>query len=226
MAFSFGRDTHDRAVRSLANLKTFRATRGGSGEGLEGITGPCRRLTGSKYGALPREYARGLDDAQYVVYCYGTPIAWVTMADDATEEGRVNYMPDWQYSATTTYYQGLVRQAWGDKIVDPRPEYSREQNRGTDRGRSSDERYGRVPRRERETRPVSARTSFSNDRSRVNHRGVRYDAQVERDTSYERDMAEARTSDPGPISGAMRADFSFQDQLIDEVRGYSHPAHP
>lgn len=191
MTFAFGRETREKAVRDISNLRTFRATRGSSGEGLEGISGPYRKLTGVRYGALPREYAVGLDEAMYVVYCYGTPIAWVTMADDATEEGRVNYMPDWQYSATTTYYQGLVWQAWGDKVVDPRPEYSREQNRGTDRGRSADERYGRVPRRERAARPVSA-----------------------------------RTSDPGPTSGAMRADFSFQDQLIDEVRGYAHPAHP
>lgn len=145
MTFAFGQEKRREVLRNLSNLRTFRATRGG-GEGLEGITGPCRRLTNVRYGALPHEYAHGLDDAVYVVYCYGTPIAWVTMADDATEEGRVNYMPDWQYSATTTYYQGLVHQAWGDKVVDPKPEKSREDNRGTPRGRSADVRYGRVPR--------------------------------------------------------------------------------
>jgi hypothetical protein len=164
MTFAFQQETRDHAVRSLANLRTFRATKGDKGEGLEGISGPCRRLTGSRYGKLPEQYTHGLDDAVYVVYCYGTPIAWVTMADDATEEGRVNFMPDWQYSATTTYYQSLVWEAWGDKIVDPLPEFSRERNKGTARGRSSDERYGRAPRRER---PVSNRRALADTGARM-----------------------------------------------------------
>jgi hypothetical protein len=133
-SFAFGREGREQVIRNIANLRTFEHG------GVSGRQGGTRRLN-----KLPRAYARGLDDAVYVVYCYDTPIAWVTMEDDATEEGRVNFMPDWQYSATTTYYQSLVWAAWGDKVVDPDPRFSARENRGTARGRSSDVRYGRVP---------------------------------------------------------------------------------
>lgn len=181
MTFAFGRETRDRAVSSLANLRTFRATKGGSGEGLEGIAGPYRRLTSVKYGALPREYIHGLDNAVYVVYCYGTPIAWVTMADDATEEGRVNFLPDWKYSPTTTYYQGLVALAWGDGVVDPNAQYTAnvKAEERAERNRRARERLLSRP---SEARPDAVRTA--------------------------------------------PADYREQDRLIDEVRGYAHPAHP
>jgi len=219
--FAFGRRTRDRVIRSLSNLRTFQANEGTDlSHGLVGLSGPYRRLTGARYGALPREYAVGLDEAEYVVYCYGTPIAWVSNADGARFEGdtpRVNYVPDWQYSATTTYYQSLVMQAWGGKFVDPDPRKSRRDNRGTARGRYSDVRYGRVPARETPDLPgvarrmvqrtgqpsrtapsgiftraeVQAAHDEGTSRFRTDHRGVRYDSLVERDTSYERDMAEA-----------------------------------
>lgn len=183
MTFAYGRETRRRVLSALANLRAFQASNAGHGTGLEGIPGPYRRLTNAKFGALPHAYAHGLEDATYVVYCYGTPIAWVAMADDATEEGRVNYMPDWQYSATTTYYQSLVAEAWGDKVVDPNPAKSKRDNRGTKRGRTSDERYGRAA-----DLTVSHRTSFGVD--------------------------------------SQRADFTAQDELMDEVHGYRHPSHP
>lgn len=144
MAFAFGQETRERVLRSLANLRNFQSSpRAALSEGLTGLNGPCRRLTNSRYGALPREYAVGLDTAVYVVYCYGTPIAWVTADDEDATEDRNNWVPDWQYSATTTYYQSLVMQAWGDKCHDPDPRKSRRDNRGTARGRTSDDRYGR-----------------------------------------------------------------------------------
>lgn len=191
--FAFRDETRRRVLSALANLRTFSASDAGSGKGLEGISGPCRRLTNVKYGALPHAYAHGLEDAAYVVYCYGTPIAWVVYEDPEDDTSRrTNYLPDWQYSATTTYYQGLVREAWGDKVVDPDPDKSRRDNRGTPRGRSSDERYGRsrstAPRRSAADRPVSHRTSFGVD--------------------------------------SQRADFTAQDELMDEVHGYRHPSHP
>lgn len=143
-AFAFGESTRRDVIGALANLRPFQATRGDRDEGLVGLSGPYRKLTSAKYGALPREYARGLDDAVYVVYCYGTPIAWVVMADEATEEGRVNFMPDWQYSATTTYYQSLITYAWGSRnLHDPNRAKSQRDNRGTPRGRRSDVVYGR-----------------------------------------------------------------------------------
>lgn len=142
MSFAFGDQTRRKVITALANLRPFSATGVEHDEGLVGLSGPYRKLTNTKYGALPREYAKGLDDAAYVVYCYGTPIAWVVMADEATEDGRVNFVPDWQYSATTTYYQSLVLQAWGGKCVDPNREKSERDNRGTARARSARTRYG------------------------------------------------------------------------------------
>lgn len=181
-------------VRNIANLRTF--AHGGSQKGgypaISGRTGGTTRLL-----ALPRQYAHGLADAVYVVCCYGTPIAWVTMADDATEEGRVNFMPDWQYSATTTYHQGLVWEAWGDKIVDPNPRYSKAENQGTARGRSSDERYNRNG-----ARQSAAQRRSADDRPRP----------VSPRTSHATDAAHVR--------------FSEQDALMDEVNSYRHPAHP
>lgn len=213
---SFGQETRRRVVSALANLRPFQSSKFSAlDHSLVGISGPYRRLTNAKYGALPREYAVGLDDAVYVVYCYGTPIAWVTMADEATEDGRVNYVPDWQYSATTTFHQSVIIDAWGsNKIVDPNPAKSKRDNHGTARGRRSDAVYGRltaeqeaVRREARENRPVSFRTAFRDDaaRFRTNHRGVRYDSAVERDTSFERDMAEAREN-PAPTDGAAHMD--------------------
>lgn len=188
MTFAFGQRTREQVVKHIANLRSFEHG------GISGKIGGCR-----DFGHLPRQYVQGLSGAYYVVYCYGTPIAWVAMADEATEEGRCNFMPDWQYSATTTYYQGLVWEAWGDKIADPDPRFSRESNRGTARGRASDERYGRVPRRAPVERPVSARRSLADDRMTV-----------------QQSMRAAFAP----------AGFAEQDELIDEVLGYRHPAHP
>lgn len=187
MTFAFGQRARREVIKNISNLRSFEHG------GISGRLGGCTRIN-----KLPRAYAAhtGLHRAYYVVYCYDTPIAWVTMADDANEEGRVNFMPDWQYSATTTYYQKLVWEAWGDdKISDPNKDYSREENAGTVRGRSSDERYGRVVPAPPARRPRTPSNNYSDEtRARLvtNHRGVQYDPQVERDTSYERDMAEAR----------------------------------
>lgn len=187
--FAFRGEARDKVIRDISNLRTFEHG------GISGRQGGATRL-----GSLPRQYANGaLENAVYVVYCYDTPIAWVSMADDATEEGRVNFMPDWQYSATTTYYQGLVWEAWGDKIVDPDPRYSKQENRGTARGRSSDERYGRVPRRVQEAR-IRAMGAGS--------------------------QRAARRTFTMPSTDRMTVDFRAQDDLMDEVHGYRHPAHP
>lgn len=61
---------------------------------------------GSYVGQLPIEWAKKIneDSPTYVVYSYGTPIAWVA------EDGRV-VIPDESYSTTTTRQQNLCR-AW------------------------------------------------------------------------------------------------------------------
>lgn len=161
MTFAYGRETRRRVIRALANLRNFQGNESVPlSEGLTGLNGPLRRLLSSPLGALPEQYAETLrgEDVQYVVYCYGTPIAWVAWEDGET--GRVNYVPDWQYSATTTYYQSLVMEAWGGKCVDPNPRKSRQDNRGSARGRSSDVRYGRVRGAVPVDRPGSGRASW------------------------------------------------------------------
>lgn len=211
--YAYGAQTRRRVISALANLRNFQGNgRHALSEGLTGLNGPCRHLLPIRYGALPREYALGLDTAQYVVYCYGTPIAWVTADDEDATEDRNNWIPDWQYSPTTTYYQGLVMEAWG-KYSDPDPRKSRRDNRGSARGRSSDERYGRrgpvlenTPARDYaatlmfDRGEVQRAVDEGASRFRTNHRGVRYDALVERDTSFERDMAEARSGYPNGLT--------------------------
>jgi hypothetical protein len=126
MTFAYGVTTQRRVISALANLRNFQGNeRHDLDQGLTGLMGPYSRMLGAQYGALPPMYARYLDEAEYVVYCYGTPIAWVVNPDGAQSDGdlpRVNYLPDWQYSATTTYYQGLVRRAWGGEVVNPNPQ--------------------------------------------------------------------------------------------------------
>jgi hypothetical protein len=134
MSFALGRDARQRVISNISNLRTF--VHGG----ISASRGPCRDLK-----ALPPQYRLGLDSAAYVVYCYSTPIAWVTFEDPEDETSRrTNWLPDWQYSANTTYHQSLAWEAWGGKVTDPAPRYSREENRGTSRGRTSDKRYNRI----------------------------------------------------------------------------------
>jgi hypothetical protein len=137
MAFAYGQHTRRRVLAGLHDLVSFKAAeREPLRHGLVGLTGPYVQLTATRYGALPTEYLGAMEHAQYVVYAYGTPIAWVL------DNGRA-FLPDWQYSATVTYYQNLIRAAWCGHVLDPNPLYSRAQNRGTPRGRSSDARYNR-----------------------------------------------------------------------------------
>lgn len=68
-------------------------------------SGALRARTGTiGSGRLPRvdEYFHSLSRAQYVVYSYDTPIAWVD------ENGEVR-IPDEKYSITTSRHQGIVR---------------------------------------------------------------------------------------------------------------------
>jgi hypothetical protein len=56
---------------------------------------------GIEFGRLPHEHRKSAERATYVVYSYGTPIAWVTDGEWV--------VPDERYSATTSNHQGLVR---------------------------------------------------------------------------------------------------------------------
>lgn len=72
-----------------------------------------RRVTPDSvtFGYLPREHSDALAErvlagaVGYVVYSYGTPIAW---RDDAREEWII---PDVKYSSTTSRHQNIVKGA-------------------------------------------------------------------------------------------------------------------
>lgn len=56
------------------------------------------------YGRLPLEYRADVAGAEYVVYSYGTPIAW-------TCDGAPWTVPAESYSLTTTRHQNVIRAA-------------------------------------------------------------------------------------------------------------------
>lgn len=55
------------------------------------------------YGKLPSEHYESVKHADYVVWSYATPIAWVTYG--------IWHMPDKFYSSTTTQHQNKIRTA-------------------------------------------------------------------------------------------------------------------
>lgn len=213
MTFAYGATTRRRVLSALANLRTFQGNESHRyDEGLTGLAGPYRKMLGSLYGALPAAYAVGLEHAEYVVYCYGTPIAWVTNADGATgpdDDPRVNYMPDWQYSPTTTYYQGLVQQAWGDKIVDPNPQQTaraRRQKRDEINAR-------RRAARRTATAPGAAREAGWNGETRYSRPG-----QEDRQQFTRAQLLDPRLADPDWVPG--RGDTSLTDTEQAEARDW------
>jgi len=71
------------------------------------------------FGHLPRTYHAQVRQAVYVVYSYGTPIAWVA---EKTDSGRdrghpyLFYVPDVSYSPTTGNHQSVCVEAWADDL--------------------------------------------------------------------------------------------------------------
>lgn len=64
------------------------------------------------FGYLPPMYYDAVRAAQYVVYSYDTPIAWV--AQDGTK-----VVPDIGYSRSTGQHQLAVKQAWNKTFTFP-----------------------------------------------------------------------------------------------------------
>lgn len=58
----------------------------------------------STFGQLPQEYWASARNAQYLIYSYQTPIAWV-------DSDGVWFVPDVRYSVTTTNHQSAVKSA-------------------------------------------------------------------------------------------------------------------
>jgi hypothetical protein len=161
-----------------------------------GHSGPAVTL-----GLLPRRWHRQVREAVYVVYSYDTPIAWVREAPQNGPRNPYWYtVPDVGYSPTTGQHQMACMDAWADQMRS-QGTYRRLPSRGREivRVPGNAEVYGQ----ERRLRAggMDGHLPDSDDRFRTNHRGVRYDSRVERDTSYERDMAEERRSAYEGVSG-------------------------
>lgn len=72
------------------------------------LSGPAMEL-----GHLPAQFRESARSALYTVYSYGTPIAWVTEAEDSrAPHPYVYHIPNVGYSPTTGQHQAAAACAW------------------------------------------------------------------------------------------------------------------
>jgi hypothetical protein len=175
------------AENAIAACRPFRNSTGS----MEGTRGSTRTLGWLEQHTEARRIRDLLSRAVYVVWSYGTPIAFVS----EDEEGeRTAYYVDESHSVTTSHHQTIARVGMGDyeTIGESRP--ARRPRRPAPYG------PGRVVLGHQHGPLVAVAldppvAAVGPDYGLVtNRRGVQYDPQVERDTSYERDMAEERSS--------------------------------
>lgn len=173
---AMGRRTRDEAERAIANCRPFQNSTG-SMRGIRGSTRDLGWLSSHREHAKIKEL---LGRATYVVWSYNTPIGCVT----EDEDGNVTKVYfDESHSATTSQHQGILRVGFGDfESIGDGPW-----------SRSS--RTRRVPRANPPVQYQAQERQPQSDRLVTNHRGVSYDPAVERDTSFERDLAEAGSFD-------------------------------
>jgi hypothetical protein len=76
-----------------------------TGNNLYGVVTPFGSVIAYELGRLPQEFRDQLklDQPDFIVYSYGTPIAW------HCDKGW--FIPDAKYSVTTSKHQGYVRRA-------------------------------------------------------------------------------------------------------------------
>jgi hypothetical protein len=165
----------------------------------EGRSGPA-----VTFGHLPHKYHASARSAVYVVYSYGTPIAWATENDDPAAgptDPLIFHVPDIGYSSTTGQQQYAVREAWAAALK-RQGAYRRHSGRGrvTVRVPANAELYGR-PRRLRSGGLDSARPEDGT-------------LEVPRTSAY------AGMSDDGAHMGGP----AYPSR--DTGRGYQHPSHP
>lgn len=84
------------AEQKIRDLKEFRNQKGT----LRGVKDGAE-----EFGRLPKRWWNPAQDAEYVVYSYRTPIAWVTADGERV-------VPDIGYSSTTGQHQYTVKDAW------------------------------------------------------------------------------------------------------------------
>jgi surface antigen len=94
------------AIHYIATQQEFKAS------ALSGVNANTNGLQGA-YGRLdPEEFARFKEvesQVSYVVYSYGTPIAWYT-------EGNGWYVVEQKFSVTTSKHQNYVRRAIAESL--------------------------------------------------------------------------------------------------------------
>lgn len=91
------RTSNSKSPAYIANRIAFKANN------LAGYLWPlCSDFTPA-LGMLPSDYLDDLRGAEYVVYSYGTPIAWYKQGDWT--------IPALKYSVTTSKHQNYVRRA-------------------------------------------------------------------------------------------------------------------
>ena len=117
------------------------------------ISGPAVEL-----GYLPARLHASARSAVYVVYSYGTPIAWVTENEDGgSRDPYVYHVPDIGYSKTTSTHQMACVEAWATAMK-RQGDYRRWPGRGREVVRvpgMSDVYGGRPGRRSRTLHPRS-----------------------------------------------------------------------
>lgn len=92
------------AQSAIARREAFTSHTGS----LRGDAGVAGTITPVYRGYLPSDWSRTLtdqaDSVDYIVWSYGTPIAWHLA-------GRGWVIPETRYSVTTSKHQGIVRRA-------------------------------------------------------------------------------------------------------------------
>lgn len=88
------------------------------------VSGPATEL-----GYLPARYVESARSAVYVVYSYGTPIAWVTENEDDRRNPYHFHVPDVSYSPTTGRHQMACVEAW-ERAMRRQGDYRRWPGRG------------------------------------------------------------------------------------------------
>jgi hypothetical protein len=167
---AMGRRTRDEAERAIRNCRPFQNSTGS----MWGTRGSTRGLGWLSNHREANQIKELLSRATYVVWSYSTPIGCVTEDDDGNI---TKFYFDEYHTTTTSHHQGVLRVAFSDFETVGTGPWSRSHGRGDGPVRS---------------RPQTASVQELGGRMATNHRGVQYDPRVERDTSWERDMAEAR----------------------------------
>lgn len=188
------------AENAIASCRPFKNSTGS----LQGTRGSTRNLGWLEQHTDARRIRELLSRAVYVVWSYNTPIAWVSEEESGDRQA---YYVDESHSMTTSNHQSIAQMGLGEyETIGTRRPVRRPRRAVIDRPQTASvaelgERAAWAEAARREPTAAHVYAAQAAGRFRTNHRGVQYDSLVERDTSFERDMAEARTSVPADSPG-------------------------